>query len=477
MPRASKSQWDFGELFSPEETRRVLTVSELTAEVKRLLETHLGSPWVTGEITNFRQQGSGHCYFTLKDADTQVACVLFRGERVPHRALLEDGQKVVLQGDVTVYSTRGQYQLIVRQVELQGLGALQAAFEKLKQKLAAEGLFSEERKRPLPSHPLCIGIVTSSTAAALRDVMHVVERRNPALRIILAPCRVQGQGAAREIAESIRRLNDWNVAQTSRRGAAGTASGVCGPMQALLVTRGGGSLEDLWAFNEEVVARAIVDSALPVVSAVGHEIDFTISDFAADLRAATPSAAAEILTEGVYASRALVWEAPARLREAARATRDGLADDLRSVAGRLRRAHPQRRLQESAQRLDDLESSLVRALQGTLRQQRQQSAHLTGRLLQCKPGIAVDAARTRLDHERRRLVELARRSHQALTERVQGLQTRLQLVGPQQVLARGYTLTTDAATGRIVRAASEVVKGQRLKTQFRKDAVISTVES
>ena len=190
MPRASKSQWDFGELFSPEATRQVLTVSELTTQVKRLVEQHFGTLWVTGEITNLRQQSSGHMYFTLKDADTQVSCVLFRGERVTHRPLLEDGKKVVLQGDVTVYGARGQYQIIVRQVELQGIGALQVAFEKLKQKLAAEGLFAQARKRLLPAYPLCIGVVTSPTGAALRDVLHVVQRRNPALRLILAPSRV-----------------------------------------------------------------------------------------------------------------------------------------------------------------------------------------------------------------------------------------------------------------------------------------------
>ena len=189
----------------------MLTVSELTSQVKRLVEQQIGTIWVTGEITNLRQQSSGHVYFTLKDADTQVACVLFRGERVAHRALLEDGQKVVLQGDLTVYGARGQYQLIVRKAELQGVGALQAAFEKLKQRLATEGLFAEERKRPLPPYPLCIGVVTSSTAAALKDVLHVVRRRNPALRIILAPCRVQGEGAAEEIAASIQRLNRFAV--------------------------------------------------------------------------------------------------------------------------------------------------------------------------------------------------------------------------------------------------------------------------
>src|SRR5476649_1453622 len=211
MSKTSKSQWDFGELFPADATRKVLSVSELTAQVRRLLEKQVGSIWVTGEVTNLRAQSSGHIYFTLKDAAAQLNCVLFSREKVPHRELLADGQKVLLQGDVTVYETRGQYQLIVRAVELQGVGALQIQFEKLKQKLAAEGLFALERKRALPKYPQRIGLVTSPTGAAIRDVLHVVQRRNPGLEIILAPCRVQGEGAAEEIAEAIRLLNEFDV--------------------------------------------------------------------------------------------------------------------------------------------------------------------------------------------------------------------------------------------------------------------------
>src|SRR5712691_8651367 len=268
MAKPVKSQWDFGELFPVEQiARKVLSVSELTWQIRRLLEQQVGRIWVTGEITNFRAQSSGHLYFTLKDANAQLSCVLFRGELQVDRSLLQDGRKVVLQGEVTVYESRGQYQLRVMAVELQGIGALQAAFEKLKQKLSAEGLFATERKRRLPPFPHRIGLVTSPTGAAIRDVLHGVERRNPALKILLAPCRVQGQGAGMEIASSIRLLNDYHA-----RGSAGEG------LDLILVTRGGGSLEDLWAFNEEVVAREIFNSALPIVSAVGHEIDFTISD-------------------------------------------------------------------------------------------------------------------------------------------------------------------------------------------------------
>src|SRR5205823_6560611 len=215
-------------------------------------------------------------------------------------------QKLVVQGDLTVYEPRGQYQLVVRAVELQGVGALQLAFERLKRKLQAEGLFAPERKRPLPKYPQRIGLVTSPTGAAIRDVLHVVKRRNPGLEIIFVPCRVQGDGAAEEIAAAIRLLNEFNAGRASRlTGQAGRLS--C--LDLILLTRGGGSLEDLWAFNEEVVARAVFESVVPIVSAIGHEIDFTISDFVADVRAATPSAAAEIITEGVFASRQFVAEA------------------------------------------------------------------------------------------------------------------------------------------------------------------------
>src|SRR6266853_5311036 len=212
MAKPAKSQWDFGELFPVEQiARKVLSVSELTWQIRRLLEQQVGQVWVTGEITNLRNQSSGHLYFTLKDAAAQLSCVLFRGELQVDRSLLEDGRKVVLQGEVTVYESRGQYQLRVMAVELQGIGALQVAFEKLKQKLSAEGLFASERKRPLPKFPQRIGLVTSPTGAAIRDVLHVVQRRNPGLEIVLAPCRVQGDGAAEEIAAAIRSLNELNL--------------------------------------------------------------------------------------------------------------------------------------------------------------------------------------------------------------------------------------------------------------------------
>ena len=461
MSKPAKSQWDFGELFPAEPTRKVLSVWELTANIKRLLEKQIGAVWVSGEITNLRAQSSGHVYFTLKDVAAQLGCVLFRGTAAAQRSLLADGKKVLLQGDVTVYEARGQYQLIVREVELQGVGALQVAFEKLKQQLAAEGLFAAERKRPLPRYPQRIGLVTSPTGAAIRDVLHVIRRRHPGLEIILAPCHVQGDGAAREIAEAVRLLNEFNVGvQASACLDEGEKRGKLklelqhGGLDLILITRGGGSLEDLWAFNEEAVARAIFESAIPVVSAVGHEIDFTIADFVADVRAATPSAAAEIITEGVFASREFVGDAPERLRCTARRRLDREIENFGSLAGRLSRLHPRRTLNDSLQRLDDLQSGLLRGLKTAAHSRNLVFENLAGRFLRAKPTLALKARR----------------------ETLRQLEKRLHSLGPEQVLARGYSITTDTATGKVLRAAANLQPGQKVKTRLTDGEFSSRVE-
>jgi exodeoxyribonuclease VII large subunit len=480
--KQSKSQWNFGELFPTEQTRRVLSVSELTEQIRRLLEKQVGQVWVSGEITNLRGQSSGHIYFTLKDAGAQLSCVLFRSEAVSHRELLADGQKVLLQGDVTVYEARGQYQLIVRAVELKGVGALQIAFEKLKQKLAVEGQFAPERKRPLPKYPQHIGLVTSPTGAAIRDVLHVVRRRNPGLEIILAPCRVQGDGAAAEVAEAIRLLNAWadskNEKEKRSRGDGFPFSPPpCGRrLDLILVTRGGGSLEDLWAFNEEVVARAIFESAVPVVSAVGHEIDFTISDFVADVRAATPSAAAEIITEAVYASREFVVEAPAIMRQRVRRHLDREIEALGELNGRLERMHPRRKVNEWSQRLDDFHSALLRCVRQGVRERNLGWSNLAARLWRVRPTQLVKEHGELLVQARRRLGEHAR---QQLRERLyawESLDSRLRLLGPEQVLARGYSITMDAKTGKVLRNANEVKVGQQLKTRLNVGEILSKTE-
>jgi len=462
MPKQT-SQWDFGgELFPPEATRRVFSVSELTAGIRRALEKHIGQIWVTGEITNLRQQMSGHIYFTLKDAGAQLSCVLFRNGAVANRGALADGRKVILNGHITVYEPRGQYQLQVLSVELQGVGALQAAFEKLKEKLGAEGLFAQERKRSLPRFPQRIGLVTSPTGAAIRDVLHVMQRRNPTVEIILAPCAVQGAGAAAEIAAAIGLLNQWSQKSPA-------------PLDVILVTRGGGSLEDLWAFNEEAVARAIYHSALPVVSAVGHEIDFTISDFVADLRAATPSAAAEILTEGVVAGARWVAQIPAQLGEQVRRRLLAEGRHFEQLTRRLQTVHPRRQLDERRQLVDELQLAVSRGARRQLQKLRLAWQTRRERLGRVRPGRMLALRREMLDGRRRRLGEQARLFLRNLRQRSASLHARLRLLGPEQVLARGYSLTLDAASGRILRAAADTAPGQKLRTRLKTGEVTSTV--
>src|SRR6059036_4008150 len=267
------------------QTSKVFTVSELTRNIRGVLETKFGAVWVQGEISNYKLHPSGHQYFTLKDQRAQIACVIWRDAMSPPRQPLVDGAQVQVYGTVTIFEARGQYQLNVQILQPRGVGLLQAKFEALKRKLQAEGLFAPERKRPLPKFPRQIGIVTSPTGAAIRDILNVLRRRAPWLQIVINPVRVQGTGAAQEIAVAIRELALPNQAFA--------------PVDLIVVTRGGGSIEDLWEFNEEIVARAVFHSKIPIVSAVGHEIDFTICDFVADLRTPTPSAAAELIVPDV----------------------------------------------------------------------------------------------------------------------------------------------------------------------------------
>jgi len=475
MSRPAKTQWDFGELFPTEQIRKVLSVTELTWQIRALLEKQVGQVWVTGEVSNLRAQASGHVYFTLKDAAAQLRCVLFRGELQVDRALVQEGQKLVVQGEVTVYEARGEYQLRVTGVELRGVGALQAAFEKLKQKLKAEGLFATERKRPLPRYPQRIGVATSPDGAALRDVLHVVRRRNPALEIVLAPCRVQGDGAGHEIAAAIRLLNAYHA--LSREGGAERQRLDGGALGLILVTRGGGSLEDLWAFNEEVVARAVFHSELPIISAVGHEIDFTISDFVADFRAATPSAAAELITEGVFSSCQFIAEAEKRLAQLSRKQLARKQEELRDASRRLVREHPRRLLNDRLQRLDDLQGSLLRSLKRAARQRHMTWQNLSERLSRVRPSVLLRQRQELFGQARQKLHEQAHHKLKEVRNRVDALKVQLRLLGPEQVLARGYSITTDADTGQVLREAEKIRSGQRLKTRLKSGVVTSRAEA
>ena len=432
---------------SPDESRRIYTVAELTRLVKQTLEDEVGRIWVEGEISNFRKQSSGHCYFTLKDERAQLSAVLFAGAQRSSRAVqLADGMLVRLLGELSVYEPRGQYQLIVRQVEAGGQGMLMARFEALKRRLQDEGLFDAARKRPLPLLPRHVGVVTSPTGAAIRDILNVITRRFPNLHLVLAPVRVQGAGAAEEVAAAIDRLN-----ALSARAAAGESDGpLSAPLDVLIVGRGGGSLEDLWCFNEECVARALARSEIPVISAVGHEIDFTISDFVADVRAPTPSAAAELVV-----GRKEDFEET--LRTQARTLRQVLRQRLTELRGRLETARashvfhaPRHAVQRTAQTLDALELRLKQALNGSLLRQRQRLDEQQRRLSQATPGAL----------QRRRL-------------QVAALERQLRALSPVAVLERGYSLTR-TADGTLVRSVQQVAAGARLRTQVA-DGVIESV--
>lgn len=461
MSRVAKSQWSFaGDLFPETGKKPPETVTELTQKLKRQLESGFADRQVAGEVSNLRLQSSGHAYFVLKDAGAQLSCVLFRGQGGAGRAALKDGAQVVLGGDITVYEPRGNYQLRVASVEVQGVGALQAAFERLKEKLAAEGLFDPGRKRPIPRYPMRIGLVTSATGAAIQDVLHVMSRRF-CPEVILDSVRVQGAGAAQEIAAAIGRLNRF-----SRAGS---------PLDAILVTRGGGSLEDLWCFNEEIVARAIAASEVPVVSAVGHEIDFTIADFVADLRAATPSAAAEVLTQDWVDSREFVASAGHRLVMLAQRRVDRSRVSLVGWVRRWSRVHPRRRLESRAQHLDEANEALRRAAA--------RSVKVLGRLLEgYRQRMSAQRPRTRVKSARQALLRFqaalgsvpARQLGQR-RRRLEALVARLRLLSPQNVLDRGYSLTLDAETGALIRDARQLTPGRRLRTRLQTGEVSSVV--
>jgi len=461
MARVSKTQWSFaGDLFPEAGQKPTESVSELTQKLKLQLESGFADRRVAGEVSNFRLQGSGHAYFVLKDAGAQLSCVLFRGQGGAGRAALRDGAQVVLGGDITVYEPRGNYQLRVTSVEVQGVGALQAAFERLKEKLSAEGLFDADRKRPIARYPGRIGLVTSATGAAIQDVLHVLSRRF-CPEVILNPVRVQGSGAAQEIAAAIGRLNRFSKSVQ--------------PLDVILVTRGGGSLEDLWCFNEEVVARAIAASEVPVVSAVGHEIDFTISDFVADFRAATPSAAAEILTQDWVDSRDFVESAGRRLALLAQRRLERSRNGMEGWVRRWSRLHPRRRLEARSQRLDDAVESLRREVARSVRILGRVLEGHRQRMLSQRPRTRVKAGQQELLRLRSALAAIPSRELLRRRQRLDGLVTRLRLLSPQNVLDRGYSLTLDAETGAVVRDVSGLIPGKRLHTRLQSGEVSSVV--
>jgi exodeoxyribonuclease VII large subunit len=413
--------------------RAVLTISELTRRLQEVLEERFPAVWVEGEISNFRPSAAGHAYFTLKDAESQLRAVLFksRGRRV--RFEPADGLSVLAFGSIEVYPQRGEYQMVVELLEPKGLGALQLAFEQLKARLSAEGLFDQARKRELPRFPRKIGIVTSTSGAAIRDILRLIGRRFGELSIVIAPCRVQGEGAAEEIAQGVRDLN--------------LLTGV----DVIIVARGGGSLEDLWAFNEEAVARAIAGSKVPVVSAVGHEVDYTIADFVADLRAPTPSAAAELV-----------------VRE-----KQAVVDNLAQLRARLERLAA-RPLRDLERRVDELTARLRREMRGELARAAHRLTLATRALRACDPVARMARDRHRLENLQSRLVALLHRRRDRARGALETAVGRLDSLSPLAVLGRGYSLTR-TTTGDIVHSPAQVSVGDAIRVLLQRGSLEARV--
>ena len=392
--------------------KKIYSVSEITREIKVLLEGRFPGVWVEGEISNTRTPGSGHIYFTLKDEGSQLQAVLYRSQLTRNRFDLRDGLQVIAFGDVSVYAKGGRYQLTVAAIEPRGLGALQLAFEQLKQRLAQEGLFAPERKKPIPLLPQRIGIVTSPTGAAIRDILTVIQRRFANVRILISPVRVQGETAAGEVAEAIDGFN------------------ARADVDVIIVTRGGGSLEDLWAFNEEAVARAIARSRIPVISAVGHEIDFTISDFVADLRVPTPSAAAELVIAAKSELQGTIETLSSKLSSA-------ISERISSLRNRLRLCEksyvfqaPRNMVRQHQQLLDELESRLQRSFQ----------------------------------HR----IELIR-------NRLGAVAGKLESLSPLAILARGYSVIMRERDGAVVSAAAQVIHGDIVRARLHRGGFTASV--
>ncbi len=390
----------------------VYSVTEITRRIRGTLEREFPEVWVQGEISNFKQHTSGHIYFTVKDEGAQLSAVIWRSRTDALLFTPQNGMKIIAQGRITVYEVRGIYQLDVHELHPIGIGELQLAFEQLKEKLLKEGLFDPAHKKPLPEFPEHIGIVTSPTGAAIRDIINIISRRFPAVELILTPVRVQGYGAAAEIVQAIGDLNAY------------------AEVDVIIVGRGGGSLEDLWAFNEEVVARAIYESAIPIISAVGHEVDFSISDFVADLRAPTPSAAAELVVRN-------------RLE---------LLDIIRNFC-----------------------YTMTQHLQNFIESGRQRIQHLVESYSFNQPRDLVRQYSQRVDEVHRRLGELLTHRFELLRRKVEGLQKRIESVNPDQVVRRGYVIVY--RDGELISSVKRLRLNDVVKMKFRDGVAKSRVES
>lgn len=437
--------------------RNVLSVSEITRRIKLSLETDFVDLWIEGELSNVKRPPSGHLYFTLKDDRSQLPAVMFRSALRHARFRPEDGTSVLVWGHITVYEPRGAYQIQVSRMEPRGRGALSIAFEQLKERLAKEGLFATERKRPLPLLPQRLGIVTSPTGAAVRDLCRILHRRFPNLEVVIYPAQVQGALAAADIAKGLQVLNRL------------------GGFDALIVARGGGSLEDLWPFNEESVARAIAASRIPVVSAVGHEVDFTIADFVADVRAATPSAAAEIVVQRKDAFLERVLALSRRADQAVRSRTRGARARVDRLAAHKAFAALHRSISERAQRIDETLYRCRAILDRRLAERRRKLQDVSRRLEAQRVDRQLGEARAKLTSLRARLDASELRHRRRARERLGSVGAKLEALSPLGVLARGYSLAW-SARGKLLRRATDVEPGERIRVDLHEGRIEARVE-
>ena len=441
---------------SEEIVPQIYSVSQITGDVKSILESAFDSIWIEGEISNLRIPSSQHAYFILKDNRSQIRCVFFKGFRAGLKFQPEDGDQVLLFGRMTVYESRGDYQLIVERMEPKGLGALQKSFEKLKAGLMQEGLFNEENKKPIPPFPWRVGVVTSATGAAVRDIINIIQRRNPKVSVLVYPVKVQGEGAAKEIAEGIQQMN------------------LIKDLDVLIVGRGCGSIEDLWAFNEEVVARAIYKSVLPIVSAVGHEIDFTITDLVADLRAPTPSAAAELIVpklDEMLHKKNILSEQLLLV----------LTNKINQYADLLKRLMERRFfkdltyiIQPQTQRLDDLNNRLFRGLEQSVILQKQNMMSIIHQFIRLNPLNNIQ----KLIEKKELLLHLLVQNIQATVrldrERFDGISKNLNALSPLAILDRGYSITS--FQGKSLAKTNQIKQGDSVNIRLSKGQLDCTVD-
>jgi exodeoxyribonuclease VII large subunit len=436
--------------------RYILTVSELTQEIKDILEMQFADILVEGEISNLRVPPSGHIYFTLKDDLSQIRVVLFKSEAQSLRFSPEDGLHVICRGRVSLYEKRGEYQLILEEMEPKGIGALQLAFLQLRERLEKEGFFDPSRKKTIPMLPQKIGIVTSPTGAVIRDILQIIERRFENVHLLVYPVRVQGAGAASEIAEGIEYFNE----QTE--------------MDVIIVARGGGSLEDLWAFNEEEVARAIFYSQIPIVSAVGHETDYTISDFVADLRAPTPSAAAELVVKDKREIKNTLRFLESRLgNEVFQILQDGKTH-LSHLEKRLR--DPRKTIEEYFLRMEDLFNRFLFLSSWIVNRKREKHLHLHEGFLLRSPNQKVKSLRRFISENEKRLLQTIKHSIEIWRQRLEGMMGQLESLSPLSILQRGYSITRKIPSLEILRESNQAKEGDRVEVRLFRGTLVCGVE-